>query len=150
MKKYNLEDFLDWCKNNTKYNHNEILNELKKVYYLKQKFPCIQLYLTDEFCIIELMMKYINSLIYNNELIIGKENISQYFKNIIKNKNIKNPIYAKWKFEALKPNLYLSGEFLTVSIETAILFYLDDFKGYKNIDFEKMTLDEFELFLIMN
>ena len=37
-----------------------------------------------------------------------------------------------------------------MSIDNAINIYFDDFIGYENIDFDKMTLDEFELFLMLN
>ena len=47
MKKYNLSDFLDWCKNNTKFKRKEILRDLKNFYDLKNRFPDINLYIKD-------------------------------------------------------------------------------------------------------
>ena len=80
MKKYNLEDFLDWIKNNYNCTHKEILDALKRFYNYRQKFPELPLHikdisLTTSDSITEAIIRYINEKNYNNQLIIGNENI---------------------------------------------------------------------------
>ena len=48
MKKYNLEDFLDWCKDNTrykKYDKIKTLNYLREFYDFRTKNPLKSIYI---------------------------------------------------------------------------------------------------------
>ena len=161
MKKYNIEDFSDWCKKNYNCTHEEILDALKRLYNFKQKFPGVPLHiedisLTKSESITDAIIRYINEQNYNNQLIIGNENILNDIKEchkhslsgtrfIIVIKSLVN-IYQHFDEISFGKQIF---HILRMSIDNAINIYFDDFIGYENIDFKKMTLNEFELYLML-
>ena len=162
MKKYNLEDFLDWCKKNYNCTHEEILDALKRFYNYRKKFPEVPLHmedisLTKSESITEAIIQYINEKNYNNQLIIGNEDVLNDVNECHKHCLCGNKFIIVIKFltdiQYQFDEIYFGKNvfhILRLSIENALSIYFDDFIGYENTDFKKMTLEEFELFLMVN
>ena len=173
MKNYKITEFLNWCQDNTRYTRNEAAIALRDLYIIRHDRTghlffheeCDNVHYK-EFAFVDIIVEYINSEMFEGELIIDGYSIEdnlRYLASNILDDSIKNNKYENVDLDALENLINFRRRInyncdivwndgysplgQIISIEELIRNNFDDFTQYNTSSFANMNATEFELYM---